>query len=162
MTNYFNKTFRSYGTNFFDPKRFKPVKNRSVGFNKPTGGFWGSWISGSGSWKEFCINNQYEIKSLRKFVDFRIKPNSKVLILKRVKDFGKIKKFILRKDRDYLFPIYDWEKIARCYDVIIFDYPAVQREIGYNTDKFTGLDVWDVFSVLICNLSSITIVPQKR
>ena len=113
MKNLKNIIFVHYGTNKIKEKLFKTIKNRR-GWNKPSGGIWASPLNSNHSWRKFCLDENFNIGTLKKRILFKINPNSKIYTIDSYLDLIKLKKYwIYDKNRIFNEVMIDYEKMMK-------------------------------------------------
>jgi len=73
-----NRTFRHFGAEAFDMKKFVPVTNTSGFRCKPTGGLWASPVDHPEGWDAWCRAEEFHLSSLSKYFDFRLWEGTRV------------------------------------------------------------------------------------
>jgi hypothetical protein len=154
-----NKIYIHYGSsNFF---QFRPVKNNASGImsNKPDPHtcFWGSPTKCYKSWKDFCLSEAYNMKSLSKYFKFKLTKSCKVLEVSRNED---ILNYIRKNAKGELFPFYiDYEQIRKdgygAVEVVNPDLLYVNL-----TDSLPVFWGWDCISIVV--LDSRYVFPLQK
>jgi len=131
-----NTKFIHYGTNEFDPKLFKPIKN--INFCKPSGGLWASPEDSPFGWEDWCIREDYNPDSLKKYFTFILSPECKIYKIESYEDLIKLP--LYNKSRHL-----DFEEISKSYGAIWL------TECGEVRTHFTNPSLygWDCDSILI-------------
>ena len=77
-----------YGSDHFDPNRFK-IKNRNpAAWVKPIGGFWASKIDDRYGWKQWCDDNEFwngPVEKIPRFI-FSINDSANVVTINTLED----------------------------------------------------------------------------
>lgn len=172
MKNLKNTIFVHYGTNKIKENLFKVIKNRR-GWNKPQGGIWASPLNSNHSWRRFCLDENFNIGTLKKHILFKINSNSKIYIINSYLDLIKLKKyFIFNVDRIFNEIMIDYEKMMKDgYDGIYLTEDGEHDtrfspygRYGYDCSMNGKLDLygWDCESIVIFNKSIIKQAKRKR
>ena len=134
-----------YGSDHFDAAKFRPILNSGFMMSKPLHGtgLWASPINSPLGWRDWCVDNKFNLESLDAAFRFVLKPDAAVYHIHSIADVYKLP---CRNDTDDItsYPI-DYEAAARMYDAIEVDlisggYELVQLMYG-----------WDCNSILIMN-----------
>lgn len=147
-----------YGSDEFVKSKFLPVKNyRSVVFKKPTPGtgFWASPKNSEHSWKKWCEQEGFGLDKLKNSFEFFLKENSKILLLKTLKDYEKMLEIYSKK--------------IECVPCIlgetrIIDFEKMQKDgidavLYFVKDLYFEMYGWDCDSILVLNPEII--IPVK-
>lgn len=136
-----------YGSNKFDRKLFKTIKNQGWG-TKPSGGLWASDVSALYGWKQWCQDEQFRVGKLRKNYIFYLSDNAKVFHIRSVNDLKELPKI---KDNQYSiwYPI-DFEKAAQIWDAIEL-HLSEDKSDRWEEGLYFQLYGWDCDSILIMN-----------
>lgn len=130
-----------YGSAKFDKSKFKVIENIQF-FNKPNGGLWGCEVGTKFGWKEFCELENIDWVDLSDSFEFELKPEAKVLRLHNLDDYVEFRsKYAINDIGIKLALGYDFERIAKEYDVIDF-------KVG---ELYMALYGWDVDSIVVLN-----------
>ena len=98
--------YRHFGSSKFDRELFNPIHNRPFS-NKPFGGLWACPVEDKDiDWEEWCRREEFNLESLEEHFDFTIKDDSKIMVIKDIKDLDKLPRvknpeFILEYDTEY-------------------------------------------------------------
>lgn len=130
-----------YGSAKFDKSKFKSIENIQF-FNKPNGGLWACAVGTKFGWKEFCeLENIYWVNLSDSF-EFELTPEARVLRLHNLDDYVEFRsKYAINDIGIKLALGYDFERIAKEYDVIDF-------KVG---ELYMALYCWDVDSIVVLN-----------
>ena len=150
--------FISYGLTKEDFRKDKvSVRNRSCMRLKPGGGFWACPVSSmKRTWKQFCIEEDFQVSSLKKSFIFSLKSCARIFYVHNVSGW----QHLINKygNRRYLAPgtnydaMIDFTKMAHDYDAIYFHAPKVEGfSGGLYSDLFYGAAAVDVESICIFN-----------
>lgn len=152
--------FRSYGKSTIDTNfnyNNKDAREKAKSLNKPLG----LWASPIGKkfykWEDFCLEEDFNIKSLDEYVDFKLKSDATILRLEKKEDFDRAFKNFGIRDR-YLRKKLDWELIEKIYDAVLVLNP---RKISFShiSDEYTwDFYTWDVDSLVVFNLEKISVI----
>ena len=135
------KKYIHYGSDKFDKDKFKGIENIQF-FNKPNGGLWACEVGTKFGWKEFCELEQLDWVNLSDSFEFELTPEARVLRLHTLDDYIEFRSKYAVNDIGIKIALgYDFEKIAKEYDVIDF-------KIG---ELYMALYGWDVDSILVLN-----------
>ena len=159
----------SYGTEQYDPLKFKPIDYTDPGAvlnNKPWGGLWACPENGILSWHNWCKSENYFTNSLNKSFKFKLKPKAKIYVIDTEEDLVNISTSLR-----YGFMIgqgyycIDFERLLReGYDGIYVTDNAViklRRTCGKN-ENVIGLKSWDVESLCVFNPDVIVPVTENK
>lgn len=130
-----------YGSAKFDKSKFKSIENIQF-FNKPSGGLWGCEVGTKFGWKEFCELENIDWVNLSDSFEFELTPEARVLRLHNLDDYVEFRsKYAINDIGIKLALGYDFERIAKEYDVIDF-------KVG---ELYMALHSWDVDSIVVLN-----------
>lgn len=136
-----------YGSAKFDKSKFKVIENIQF-FNKPNGGLWGCEVGTKFGWKEFCELENIDWVNLSDSFEFELTPEARVLRLHNLDDYVEFRsKYAINDIGIKLALGYDFERIAKEYDVIDF-------KVG---ELYMALHGWDVDSIVVLNPDVIKI-----
>jgi hypothetical protein len=136
-----------YGSAKFDKSKFKVIENIQF-FNKPNGGLWGCEVGTKFGWKEFCELENIDWVNLSDSFEFELTPEARVLRLHNLDDYVEFRsKYAINDIGIKLALGYDFERIAKEYDVIDF-------KVG---ELYMALHGWDVDSIIVLNPDVIKI-----
>jgi hypothetical protein len=144
--------FISYGTDSFDPSKFKPINLESewgMIHNQPHGGLWASPVTSKYGWADWCHYNIFNVSSLGKHFCFTLSPNAKIFVIDGLGDVYEYLTF----NKDIKYFILDFKKMINDgYDGIYLTANASQnlRHISFNS-RIMGFDSWDVESICVFN-----------
>lgn len=164
-------TFIHYGTEKLKKGLFKSIKNRRC-WNKPRGGIWASPLNSNHSWRKFCLDENFNIGTLKKHILFKISSNSKIYIINSYLDLINLRKYFIH-NTDIIFNeiTIDYEKMMKDgYDGIYLtengEYDTRFPPCGrYDCSLMGGkLDLygWDCESIVVFNKDIIRRVKRKR
>lgn len=135
------KKYIHYGSAKFDKSKFKSIENIQF-FNKPSGGLWACEVGTKFGWKEFCELENIDWVDLSDSFEFELKPEARVLRLHNSDDYIEFRsKYAINDIGIKLALGYDFERIAKEYDVIDF-------KVG---ELYMALCGWDVDSIVVLN-----------
>lgn len=130
-----------YGSAKFDKSKFKSIENIQF-FNKPSGGLWGCEVGTKFRWKEFCELENIDWVNLSDSFEFELTPEARMLRLHNLDDYVEFRsKYAINDIGIKLALGYDFERIAKEYDVIDF-------KVG---ELYMALYGWDVDSIVVLN-----------
>lgn len=147
-----------YGSDDFVKSNFLPVKNyHSPVFKKPMPGtgFWASPKNSENSWKKWCEQENFRLDTLKTSFEFFLKENSKILLLKTLKDYEKMLEIYATK--------------IECIPSILgetrfIDFEKMQKDgidaiLYFVKDLYYEMYGWDCDSILVLNPEII--IPVK-
>jgi hypothetical protein len=159
------KLFIHYGEQL-TRENFHPIKDRMSIINKPYGGLWSSPIDSKWGWKNWCESEDFRVDTLWRYTIFKLKPDTKILIIDSLLDF-----------------IHVWEKysIPRRNDLIttwVLSFEKIQED-GYKGVYLTesgnsechrtyfgtcdgDLNAWDCESMILFDLDCIEILEYTE
>ena len=136
-----------YGSAKFDKSKFKSIENIQF-FNKPSGGLWGCEVGTKFGWKEFCELENIDWVNLSDSFEFELTTEARVLRLHNPDDYVEFRsKYAINDIGIKLALGYDFERIAKEYDVIDF-------KVG---ELYMALYGWDVDSIVVLNSDVIKV-----
>ena len=149
--------YRHFGSNKFDRELFNPIHNRPFS-NKPFGGLWACPVEDKDiDWEEWCRREEFNLESLEEHFDFTIKDDSKIMVIKDIKDLDKLPRvknpeFIL--EYDTMNSNIDFEELAKEYDgIMVWIYRS--SDIDLTRMSFDGIYYrmygWDVDTLVVFN-----------
>ena len=147
------KTYIKYGDTEFDPNKFNYIKNRIM-FVKPYGGLWATSNEYEYDWKQWCKDNEFFKHDLNLFFEFTLKPDSKILTIKKNNDLRYLpKQLFSHPDLSFQTFIYlDFEELAKTYDALEV---LISNDYGFGDNLYTTLYGWDCDTLLVMNPDSI-------
>lgn len=165
--------FRTYGTSKLDNRQYGLVTEQTVGYSlgaKPYNNdscLWGSPKNGRDTWKDFAegeFADELEEDYFDKFVDFKIKPNARVLIINNAKMIMSLPLTRPKKCLDD-FPI-NWNRIFKAYDVVYVNWTRLYNNYYKHFDNRSKADEieygfaynYSCNTIMVKNLNAITIV----
>ncbi len=148
--NYLKEIYRHYGTSSLYQNPIK-IQNR---INKPHGAFWGSTTGLPDSWDTWCKEENFNVKNLKFYLDFKIKDTAKVLIIDSPDKYDEL--YNKYPDDQPILKFLDWVRISRDYDLVIVDFRK-----AYNPEAMQ-LYGWDCFSVAVFNLDAIEVYKGHK
>ena len=151
-----------YSSNCFDIKKFKPIKN--LDWIKPEGGLWSSPVNSKWGWKNWCIEQEFNIERLSTSFQFTFK--GKAFVINGVKDSSNLpwkprkgfNEALLQKESFLFSRFIDFELLSKKYDGIFLTGKgeAKTRLI----DKYS-LYGWDCECLLVLNPKSIYVEKKS-
>lgn len=148
-----SKIYIHYGSDEFNPEKFKPIKNKLMS-TKPEGGLWASPIDSPQNWKNWCETEKFHLEKLQKSFTLQLRPNAKVLYInyaERLDLLPKQKPLVGLEHFDN-WDCLDFEKIAKKYDAIEL---SLSQETTRGQEYWKSLSYklygWDCDSILILN-----------
>ena len=165
MESWENKEFVVYGISKFSKKKFKEIKNRKF-FNKPRGGLWASPLVSSRSWREWCLDEDFNVSEINKFCKFKLKKESRIYTINTDIDLTHCPR-IIRKELipGYIKGYIDFEGLKKeGYDGIYLTAFGVCQTASFVYLGEMNMDLygWDVESLLLFNYDCIVPVKEKR
>jgi len=146
-----------YGSNYYDPERFKIIKNDFLSV-KPQGGMWCSPENARYGWKEWCEYQDYHTEKLEHSFRFTLASHANILQINNKGDLTRLPKlnFPVVNGKDFLALTKPW---------IFLDFEKLLTEgidaiqVNMSNDTATRFDeklcnvlgCWDCDSVLIMN-----------
>lgn len=156
------KVYIHYGNDHFDANRFKVVKTREGAFGigskpEPGTGLWGSPVSSTHSWEEWCESQDFNTDKFDKSFKFTVRHPEKILYIDS------------NKSLDSLFDIYgiigigNWPKIfvspALDFDKMKRDgYVAMEISISSHWRIYDELYGWDCDSIVVFYADEVCVV----
>ena len=158
------KQYIHYGSNEFDKRLFRQPLNYPY-FNKPIGGLWASPTEPDYyGWKEWCLDNHFNIDRLNKSFIFTLKDDAKILSIRNRREVYDLpSKFLIE------YPYSNMSYIGQCqsfteflnkckrYSISVFlDFERIIKE-GYDAIEYSVYELymelygWDVDSLLVLN-----------
>lgn len=112
--------------------------------NQKIGGLWASRIDAEFGWKDWCKDEKFNLDSFNVNFKFKIKPDSRVLVIRNISD---IEKYLSHKLYHNIICNIDFEKI------ISDGYDAIELIHGDNYMElhFGVFNAWDCDSIVILN-----------
>ena len=149
--------YRHFGSSKFDRELFNPIHNRPFS-NKPFGGLWACPVEDKDiDWEEWCRREEFNFESLEEHFDFTIKDDSKIMVIKDIKNLDKLPRvknpeFIL--EYDTMNTNIDFEELAKKYDgIMVWIYRS--SDIDLTRMSFDGIYYrmygWDVDTLVVFN-----------
>lgn len=147
-----------YGSTALDPDRFVPVHNRFPFGVKPEGGLWASRTT-AGGWKQWCLDNDFHLDSLKKSFRFHMKDQSRVYVIHTIEDAKRLPQVVLAPEFKHL----------RMPNTILIDFEKCRKmgidgiELRYYEDDhaenagnlYLALYTWDCDSMVVLNPDAI-------
>ena len=149
--------YRHFGSSKFDMEIVNPIHNRPFS-NKPFGGLWACPVEDKDiDWEEWCRREEFNLESLEEHFDFTIKDDSKIMVIKDIKNLDKLPRvknpeFIL--EYDTMNTNIDFEELAKKYDgIMVWIYRS--SDIDLTRMSFDGIYYrmygWDVDTLVVFN-----------
>lgn len=153
----------SYGTDHYDPAKFKPIDYDDPGAilnNKPWGGLWASPENSKHGWIDFCRNEDFLTHTLDKSFRFKLTPNAKIYVIDNERDLINIStslKLAYMIGQGYY--VIDFDRLLNeGYDgIYVTDRGILYRYYHGPNHNIVGLSSWDVES--ICVFRPDVVVP---
>lgn len=153
-----NKTYIHYGSEHFEPERFKVVTNRDF-WNKPEGGLWASAVDADYGWKDWCEDEEFHVDRLETSFKFRFKPEAKVLVLRMPTD---------AKDMPRLKNVSEIALSCTNSDIYL-DFVRLRDELGIDAVEIEDINAmywsmygWDCDSIVVLNPNAIEEVNENE
>lgn len=155
----FNTVFRTCGTNNLNLNRVYTHAIENY-LNKPTNGS-GLFASPScedewDTWTAWCRSESFNTDSLNKWVDFRLSPSAKVLLIQTKEDVQRLPwtsgKYFPEVNFDKMFNVYH-------YDAMFVNYSALCGEEDNLVDRF--LSAYDCDTLFVRNLAKVDICHKR-
>lgn len=140
-----------------------PMKDLSF-LNKPSGGLWASPLIENGeflsAWEEWCYCESFNLDSLEKYVQFKLKETARVLIIDSEDTYIEI----MEKYKKDLYSVFhmnryvlDFDKISKDYDAVFLTESAAWTMHLYlqSRNDYADFNSWDVESIVILNFDAI-------
>ena len=153
-----SEIYRHYGNDHFDKTLVKPIQNRDT-WGKPAGGFWASRLNAKVSWKDWCIQEDFETQRLSKHFDFTLKDDANILVITNQSDY----KTLLKEHSDWFVkprwdfidkPYLDFEKLSKMFD-------GIEVYAGSDNELYFDFYGWDCDSIVIFNNEKIVPLEGK-
>ena len=139
-----------YGHSKFDEQKFKPIENSL--WIKPKGGLWSSPVNSSYGWKQWCLEEEFNVVHLVSSFKFKLTDNARILKVDFYKDLLALPRQVVPKTKTirYINMFFlDFEKISQQYDVFHLTIRGLARTMFHiNKPNLYG---WDVETYLIMN-----------
>jgi len=142
-----------YGSSRFDRDRFTPIKNDKMSLiNKPLGGLWTSPINSRYGWREYCLENEFNLNKLEESFCITLKETAKILIIDSAETLEEMP-LIVDNFFDFIFAtrpkvVINFEELAKQYEAIWLTLKGL-REMDWVSPL--NLYGWDCESILIMN-----------
>jgi hypothetical protein len=159
-----NETLIHYGADVFDKKLFLPIGKSS--WRKPTGGLWTSPINSNYGWKQWCKDEHFYKKNLKKSFKLQLKSNARILLIHCLSDLKRLKSnyllppHLVKKtfgdDFNTRFP--DFEYYSKKYDAI---WLTEQGRWKTRLTRPYTLYGWDMETVFIMNPNCFKIIRNQ-
>lgn len=157
-----SKIYIHYGSDEFNPKLFKPIKNHLLSV-KPEGGLWASPIDAKEGWKQWCERNQVFVERLEKSFVFALKPETRLLFIndvEQLEDLPKVKNPAIFENFG-LWVCLDFEQLSKEYDAIEITLSEEKTHKGeFWGGLYDRLYGWDCDSICIMNPDCIDTNPE--
>lgn len=157
--------FIVYGISSFSRKKFKEVKNIKY-FCKPSGGLWASPVKSRRSWREWCLDEKFDLSDLDSYCKFRLRKGSKIYEINFTTDLLKIpykydgRIYLFDEGKEFREQFIDFEKMKENgWDGIYLSFYGVHEVCSHYSIGGMNLYGWDVESLLLFNYDCI--VPYK-
>lgn len=153
-----HKLYVHIGSDTFDKKLFKPIKNIEH-FVKPSGGLWGSPIDSAYGWEDWVKSNNFnQTLGFEKYGKarfcFKLKDTAKLLYIDKVdilKDLPQVNDDVFQIAKPFV--ALDFESLKQNYD-------AIELDISADSDLYWELYGWDVDSILVLNPDVVDIIDM--
>lgn len=162
-----NTVYIHYGSDHFDKKRFRKVRNCILGDigEKPRAGtgLWASPVDSETTWYDWCEEEDFHIDNLSSSFKFKLLPTARVLYIRNWDELGEAK--AIYQNYGWFAYIYQFDsgameenmkaKFAPDFERIANDYDAMYVRMwwgdGINSGSYYQLYGWDVDSLLVLN-----------
>jgi hypothetical protein len=138
-----------FGSNEFQPEKFKPIQN--IGWNKPNGGLWTSPIDSTWGWLDWCNNEGFRTQSLESSFKLKLKVGSKIALIDSESDLRKL--HLYKGYLNQLLP--DFERLSKEYDAI---WLTERGQIDTRHSHPANLYGWDCETIFIMSPDCFNIV----
>lgn len=131
-----------YGHSEFDVTKFDKIQNIPE-FVKADGGLWGSRVDSEYSWKDWCIQENYDVSNLNTYFEFTLKEDARILVIdksEKLKELPKAKSMFEHPTVVLL----DFEELSKQYD-------AIEVLISKDGQLYWDLYLWDCDSIFVMN-----------
>lgn len=152
--------FIHYG-DVFDIEKFNEIKNATIPWIKPNGGYWASPVESKKGWKDWCLKENFLCfgdwyKDIDKHQKFTIAEDAKILYLRNEEEIAILRETYQSKDTHLLcLGIYpDFEKI------VADGYQAIYYEDNMETHH--PLLCWDCDSLLVMDPTIINVIKEEN
>ena len=145
------KQYVHYGSDKFEPSQVRPIKNIPY-LPKPEGGVWFSRVGSEYGWKEWSINNNFNVDKLEISFNVEIFNTAKILTIDNVEQLESLPKVKNEIDKLPKIPMdmicLDFEKLSQIYD-------GVEVLISNDQRLYWNLYGWDCDSLCLFNSAVI-------
>ena len=155
-----NRIYVHYGANEFDAtKVYNPYWNDT----KPYG-LWASQTTANYPWKEWVEDNDFHVAHLSKHFNFKLTPDSKILVIRKEKD---ILPYIKPWEETLYYKEYGIDRriMAGCYTsmndeldlhTIMKKFDGMELLLSNNYNMRWGIfHLWDCDSICVWNLNKV-------
>jgi hypothetical protein len=146
-----------YGSNKYDPQKFKTIKNNLL-FVKPEGGIWCSPENARYGWKEWCEDQEFHTDKLESHFRFTLAPHANILQINNKEDLNVLPKAGSPVVNGKEFPKSAMPWVLLDFEKLLADgVDAIQVNMSNDTATRFGeglyhaLYGWDCDSALIMN-----------
>lgn len=157
----------TYGSNKFDPSKFKPIDySRAWLNNKPSGGLWACPLE-SDEWNSWCRGEGFMTDKLKSHFMFKLSPDANIYAINDKEDLIKISTAKYPSDFFGDQKYIDYQKLlANGYDGIYVTKDAINStsmtRVRGNGGYVAPLDAWDVESICVFNPNVIIPVNDSK
>lgn len=148
----------TYGSDAFDPPRFKVPQPCNSVANKPLNGLWACPLNSRYGWEAWCREEGFKTARLNSSFTFKLKPDAKIYVIDNLDDLINISTY--HYFSEWLIDVN--RLLSEGYDGIYATENAIKLRDCYKTPRGTveGLGCWDVESICIFNPN--VIIPLNK
>lgn len=148
--------FIHYGSNRYNAKLFRNVRNSPLWCKPERGGLWASPINSSRGWKDWCEREEFRTFGLKRFFTFQLDNTSKVLL---IDEYGDLEHLSVTKETQTVglrtFKGIDFENMFRKgFDAILLTDRG-ESATRWMRGPLGSLYGWDCESLLVLNKKKI-------
>lgn len=148
----------TYGSDAFDPSRFKVPQPCNSVANKPLNGLWACPLNSRYGWEAWCREEGFKTARLNSSFTFKLKPDAKIYVIDNLDDLINISTY--HYFSEWLIDVN--RLLSEGYDGIYATENAIKLRDCYKTPRGTveGLGCWDAESICIFNPN--VIIPLNK
>lgn len=143
-------TLIHFGSNHYNPKMIRPIKNRE--WCKPSGGLWTSPEDSKYGWKEWCKAEDFRDCNEHNCFKLNLNEEAKVYVINNVQDILKAPLVKIKYKDMYSKQFIDFELLSKEYDAIWLTEEGQRKTRNSEPDLYG----WDCETVLILNPNCVT------
>ncbi len=156
------KVFIHYG-HLIEKEKFVPAFDGKTKYlQKPEGGLWSSPVDSSWGWVDWCTAEEFRTGTFKVWTKFKLKPNTKILIVDSFDDLARIFSKYAIRDKTTCF-----EQVLAFNKIIADGYDGMYLTENGNIEcHFPQIDInlytWDCESLVLFNMDCIEIVETSK